>query len=149
MIHNIRFRFFIYHFEDENEILDGLSYFLPLDIFEKEMAEGMDEKPIAIYTGTISKKKEIKSFINKILGSDIDFNKFQEDLEKKMDDKGNLFLRFSKSKIIEEKLEVTQSGDSIHLKVKIAAYPAKKDVAIKIAKKLFNNGSIVNIDNNA
>ncbi len=54
-----------------------------------------------------------------------------------MDDSGNLFLRFDKQRAFLGDLKVVDHGDSIHLKIKIAAYPAKKKVAIKIARKLF------------
>ena len=58
-------------------------------------------------------------------------------LEDKMDDYGNLYLRFDKQRAYLGDLKVVEHGDSIHLKIKIAAYPAKKKVAIDIAKKLF------------
>ena len=58
-------------------------------------------------------------------------------LEDKMDDSGNLYLRFDKQRAYSGDLKVVDHGDSIHLKIKIAAYPAKKKVAIEIARKLF------------
>ena len=54
-----------------------------------------------------------------------------------MDDSGNLFLRFDKQRAYQGDLKVVEHGDSIHLKIKIAAYPAKKKVALEIARKLF------------
>ena len=55
----------------------------------------------------------------------------------KMDEKGNLFLRLSKEKALGEEWEILDGGDSIHLKIKIAAYPAKKEVAIKKISEIF------------
>jgi RNA binding exosome subunit len=60
-------------------------------------------------------------------------------LEDKMDDYGNLYLRFDKQRAYLGDLKVVEHGDSIHVKIKIAAYPAKKKVAIEIAKKLFKD----------
>ncbi len=54
-----------------------------------------------------------------------------------MDEKGNLFLRLSKEKALGEEWEILDGGDSIHLKIKIAAYPAKKEVAIKKISEIF------------
>ena len=54
-----------------------------------------------------------------------------------MDEKGNLFLRLSKEKALDEEWEILDGGDSIHLKIKIAAYPAKKEVAIKKISEVF------------
>ncbi len=63
--------------------------------------------------------------------------KLYDDLERKMDEKGNLFLRFSKEDALEEQWTILDGGDSIHLKVKIAAYPAKKEIALKNIKEAF------------
>ena len=54
-----------------------------------------------------------------------------------MDEKGNFFLRLSKEKALEEEWEILDGGDNIHLKIKIAAYPAKKEVAIKKISEIF------------
>ncbi|MCE7698869.1 MAG: hypothetical protein K8E24_008615 [Methanobacterium paludis] len=51
--------------------------------------------------------------------------------------KGNLFLRFDKQRAHLGDLNVVEHGDSIHVKIKIAAYPAKKEVALKIAREIF------------
>ena len=55
---------------------------------------------------------------------------FGKKLQEKMDEKGNWFLRFDKNDALDEKLTVLDKGDSIHLKVKIAAFPAKKQIAV-------------------
>ena len=57
-------------------------------------------------------------------------DKLNKDLERKIDDKGNWFLRFDKKDALDEKWTILDSGDAIHLKVKIAAFPAKKEIAI-------------------
>ena len=58
------------------------------------------------------------------------------DLESKIDDKGNWFLRFDKSDAFDEKLTILDSGDAIHLKIKIAAFPAKKEIAIDKVRQI-------------
>ncbi|MDR0900574.1 MAG: RNA-binding protein [Methanobrevibacter sp.] len=133
MIHNIRYRVFVYEDEDEAEIIEALSYILPTAVPDKEIAEGLMENPITILSGKIAKKRELKDFFSRLLDEDnVDIAKFSQDLDKKIDKNGNLFLRFSKKAAANEKFEILDSGDSIHLKIKIAAYPAKKEIAIKI-----------------
>ena len=56
-----------------------------------------------------------------------------------MDDNGNLFLRLSKDAAADDRIEILDSGDSIHLKIKIAAYPAKKEIAITKVKQFIKN----------
>ena len=58
-------------------------------------------------------------------------------MNNKMDDKGNLFLRFDKQRAYLGDLKIIEHGDAIHVKIKIAAYPAKKENAIAGAKEIF------------
>ena len=139
MIHNIRYRVFIYENEDKDEILEALLNILPTAVPEIEEAEGLLEEKMLILSGTVSKKRETKEFLNNLthsIGED-QLIKLYNDLDRKMDEKGNLFLRLSKEKAKDEEWEILDGGDSIHLKIKIAAYPAKKDVAIKKISEIF------------
>ena len=139
MIHNIRYRVFIYENEDKDEILEALLNVLPTAEPEVEEAEGLLEEKMLILTGTISKKRETKEFLNTLIDSigKAQLIKLYDDLDRKMDEKGNLFLRLSKEKALDEEWEILDGGDSIHLKIKIAAYPAKKEVAIKKISEVF------------
>lgn len=139
MIHNIRYRVFIYENEDKDEILEALLNILPTAEVEVEEAEGLLEERMLILSGTISKKRETKEFLNTLIDS---IEKDQlirlfNDLDRKMDEKGNLFLRLSKEKAIGGEWEILDGGDSIHLKIKIAAYPAKKEIAINKISEIF------------
>ena len=136
MIHNIKFRVFVYENEDVDELSQAILNILPEAEIEAEEAEGLTEDKIIILSGTVSKKRYTKEFFNLLLES-VDLDKLNDDLERKMDEKGNWFLRFDKEDAIDEKMTIKDSGDSIHLKIKIAAYPAKKDVAIKKISEIF------------
>jgi len=139
MIHNIKYRLFVYEDENENDLLEGLKNILPTAKVDKEIAEGINGDEIIILSGKISKKRESKEFMDKLL--EMDESKIANlinDFEKKVDDYGNLFLRFSKKELCDNILRICEEGDSIHLKVKIAAYPAKKRVAIRLLKEFFS-----------
>lgn len=100
----------------------------------------MLEDEIIIISGKIDRKKETKEFLNNLLKMDNDsLSKLSADLESKTDKNGNLFLRFSKTSACEEKWEICDTGDSIHLKIKIAAFPAKKNVAISILNEVLED----------
>lgn len=136
MIHNIRFREFVYEDEDLDELKQAILNIFPDAEIEIEEAEGLTENRILILTGVISKKRQTKEFFNKLLELDREvLDKLINDLDKKVDENGNLFLRLSKEDAIDEKINIVDSGDSIHLKIKIAAYPAKKEVAINKLKE--------------
>lgn len=156
MIHNIRYRVFVYENEDLDSITQALLNIIPSAEIEAEEVEGLLQEPMVILNGMVSKKRETKEFLNNLLAIDKDqLTKLYNDLDKKMDEKGNLFLRFSKDfKVLESdennRLEndledsidlnqwkILDGGDSIHLKIKVAAYPAKKEVALKILDEVF------------
>ena len=129
MIHNIKFRAFVYENESVDEISQAILNILPEAEINAEEAEGLTEDKIIILSGVVSKKRYTKAFFNLLLES-VDLEKLNDDLERKIDEKGNWFLRLDKEDAIDEKLTVKDSGDSIHLKIKIAAYPAKKEIAV-------------------
>ena len=138
MIHNIKFRVFVYENEDVDELSQAILNILPEAEIEAEEAEGLTEDKIIILSGTVSKKRYTKEFFNLLLES-VDLDKLNDDLERKMNEKGNWFLRFDKEDAIDEKMTIKDSGDSIHLKIKIAAYPAKKEIAVdKVREAIFD-----------
>ena len=134
MIHNIKFRAFVYENESADEISQAILNILPEAEIQEEEAEGLLEDRIIILSGTVSKKRYTKTFFNTILEC-VDLDKLNDDLERKMDEKGNWFLRFDKNDALDEKLTVLDKGDAIHLRIKIAAFPAKKEIAIDKVRK--------------
>ena len=136
MIHNIRFRVFVYENENLDELTQAILNIFPDAEIEIEEAEGLTENKILILTGVVDKKRHTKEFFNKLLNLDQDvLDKMVDDFDKKVDDNGNLFLRLLKEDAIDDKITIVDSGDAIHLKIKIAAYPARKEIAIKKLKE--------------
>lgn len=138
MIHNITYRTFVYGTESEDKVIEALSNILPLAEVEKSYIEGHFNNQMTILKGKISKKRDVKDTINHI-NSLANNNHILADLDRKMDKNGNLFLRFSKQSAFKEELEIIDGSDVIHLKIKIAAYPAKKHVVMNLAKEIFSN----------
>lgn len=139
MIHNIKFRAFVYEDESVEEISQAILNILPEAEIEAEEAEGMLEDKIIILSGVVSKKRYTNTFFNTLLEF-ADLDKLNSDLERKMDEKGNWFLRFDKSDALNEKWTILDSGDSVHMKIKIAAYPARKDIAVeKVRDAILNH----------
>ena len=139
MIHNIKFRAFVYENESVDEISQAIFNILPEAEIQAEEAEGILEDRIIILSGVVSKKRYTKTFFNTLLEW-TDLDKLNADLERKMDEKGNWFLRFDKEDAFDEKWTIVDSGDSIHLKVKIAAFPAKKQIAVdKVREAILND----------
>lgn len=138
MIHNISYRAFVYGTENKEKVLESIKTLFPNSPPQCEAIEGYYKNPVLILTNKIGKKREIKDFVEKLSTmKDPAKKRILYGLEDKMDDYGNLFLRFDKQRAYSGDLKVVEHGDSIHVKIKMAAYPAKKKVALKIARKLF------------
>jgi RNA-binding protein len=138
MIHNISYRAFVYGTENKEKVLESINTLFPNSSPQCEATEGYYKNPVLILYNKIDKKSDIKDFVGKLSSmNDPTKKRILYQLEDKMDDSGNLFLRFDKQRAYKGDFKVVTHGDSIHLKIKIAAYPAKKKVALKIAKKLF------------
>ena len=137
MIHNISYRAFVYGTENEEKVKNAIKTLFPNSLIQSEITEGHYKTPVLILHDKIDKKRDIKNFI-KILNNigSYDKKRILKDLDKKMDDKGNFFLRFDKQKAYQGELEVVEHGDSIHVKIKMAAYPAKKNIAMELVRKL-------------
>ena len=96
MIHNIRFREFVYESENLDELTQAIYNIFPDAEIESEDAEGLMEDKIIILSGVVDKKRQTKAFFNLLLELDQNqLDKLNNDLERKVDDKGNLFLRLS------------------------------------------------------
>ena len=140
MIHNIKFRAFVYENESIDEITQSILNILPEADIEAEDAEGLLEDKIIILSGVVSKKRYTKTFFKTLLDS-VDLEKLNDDLELKIDEKGNWFLRFDKDDALDEKWTILDKGDAIHLKVKIAAFPAKKQIAVDKVREAIESHS--------
>ena len=67
MIHNIKFRAFVYEDEDIDEISEAILNILPEAEIEAEEAEGLLEDNIIILSVVVSKKRFTKTFFNTLL----------------------------------------------------------------------------------
>jgi Predicted exosome subunit len=138
MIHNISYRVFVYGTENEEKVKEAVQTLFPNSHPQTDTTEGYFKNPVLILHDKITKNRELKEFV-KIL-EQIDAaskNQLRSELENKMDERGNLFLRFDKQRAYLGDLKIITHGDAIHVKINIAAYPAKKENAVKVAKDIF------------
>ncbi|MBP1946077.1 RNA-binding protein [Methanobacterium petrolearium] len=138
MIHNLSYRAFVYSTESEEKVREAICTLLPTALPEKEVTEGYHNNPVIILHGKITKKREINDFLEKLRSLKPSVKKkILKELHNRMDDKGNLFLRFDKQCAYLGDLKMVEHGDALHLKLKIAAYPARKEIALEVAQKIF------------
>ena len=97
MIHNISYRVFVYGTENEEKVREAIKTLFPNSHPETDTTEGYFKNPVLILHDKITRKREIKGFVEILKPIDAPGKKrLLNELENKMDDKGNLFLRFDK-----------------------------------------------------
>lgn len=138
MIHNITYRVFVYGTENEEKVRESIKTLFPNSHPQTDTIEGYFKNPVLILHDKIGKKRETKEFIKILQKMDSATKKrVLNELNNRMDEKGNLFLRFDKQRAYLGDLKIIEHGDSVHVKIKIAAYPAKKEIAMELAKEIF------------
>ena len=143
--HLARLTVFSYEFEDGKKILDAFLKFFPFNLEEnkinvkKSAATGFNEKKIEVIELTLAKNKLVSQFLEN-LSNKLDQeqkNTILSQSESRLDENLDFFLRFDKeSWIKQEKLLLTDSGKCFHVKISMASFPKKREIALNLVKDL-------------
>lgn len=148
LAHNICITVFCKPEDDIGFITEKLLFLVPFDIkkekikLKKRTAVGFNNRKIIILEIYLKKESHTNLFLTDLVKKLTDEQKLliKKQAESRLDDEFNLFLRLDKSRLINEnKLWLTDKGDCYHIKIKIAAFPKKKEVALNIIDKIFSN----------
>ena len=140
-IHHLKARIFSSP-EDMEKNRETLKKLLPEDaeineqLISPELEGGVFTQPLYDLSARLS-GKTAEEFLRKILSSldQYDFSLLSEKKTMFVDDECNLYLRLSR-KEAEQGSMVFDSKDPVHITVKLAAYPAKKENALKVLDEL-------------
>jgi len=139
MIHYILFRTQSHVTEDVSRVRQALGTVLPPDTpIEEEETKGYFNNPIFILRARLEKKaaeRYISFLKEKLHGSDL--KELKKELPERVSEDCDFFLKLSKQDAYLGEVRITYAEDAIALKAKIAAYPAKKDIALKKLEEYF------------
>ena len=147
LAHNIHITVFCKPEEDTKLIAKKLLFLVPFDIKEQKIelkktnATGFKEKKITILEIYLEKESHTNLFLNNLIKNLTDEQKslINKQADSRLDDELNFFLRLDKNRLInEDKLWLTDNGECFHIKIKIAAFPHKREVALKTLEKIFS-----------
>ncbi len=127
LAHYLELRALSYPTEDPSKVKKAIQNILNLD--PEKIDEELQEKETESYYGSKITKytyrtkrwSQVKTFMKRISQE----TELPENLEKHLNNEGGFYIRFNKQKAYQGKLETTESGDAVHVKVKIASYPFK------------------------
>jgi len=143
--HLLKLTVFSYENENSQAVLDAFLQFFPFNLeenkvdFRKKNAHGFNESKIEILEVTLTKANLISQFLKNLLTNlyEAQKNNILQQVESRLDKNLDFFLRFDKDLWInEQKLILTDSGRCFHLKISIAAFPKKREIALNIIKDL-------------
>ncbi|MBI2649988.1 hypothetical protein HYX04_01600 [Candidatus Woesearchaeota archaeon] len=146
--HLIKLTVFSYENENIDLILESFLRFFPFNlgynkiVLKRSNAVGFNEKKIIIFEVALTKSNLINKFLDNLLNN-LDENQkdsILQQAESRLDKNLCLFLRFGKESWIHgKKLILTDSGKCFHLKISIAAFPKKRELALNVVRDLFKD----------
>ena len=146
LLNSILLSVFVREGENENAIVEKLKSFIPVDFdaekifIKRQTAEGFEDKKIVVLEIELEREKHTNIFL-KTLNSGLDAEQKElliRQAGSRLDEDFNFFIRFDKEKLLNEnKYWVTDSGSCFHIKMNIACFPRKMDIALGIIQNIF------------
>ena len=140
---NVNVRVFCKEGEDKALITGQLKLLLPFDLekekikVEEKKAEGFVDRRIDVFKVVLIKDRHINSFIDNLMEKLGDEKKtLIEQLDSRLDDDLNFFIRLDKDMLLKGKFVLTDSGNCFHIRINIASFPKKKSTALAVLKEL-------------
>ncbi len=132
--------------EDFEKIRQKLIELIPFNLEEEkillreETATGFNERKIKIHKIELTKEKHTNKFFANLRQklSSLDKKIILSQIETRIDQELNFFIRLDKQKLLQDIYEITDSGDCYHIKISLSAFPKKREKAVELAKKLLN-----------
>jgi hypothetical protein len=140
LAHTIIIEVFIRQDEDIELIKEKLLTLIPFDLKEEKVelkrktSKGFNKEKIVTFTIILSKKRHIKQFLEDFIEKLGEQSKelMSQQIERRLDNEFYFYIRLDKFKLInEQKLELTEAGDCIYVKIKVAVFPQKREKAIE------------------
>jgi len=143
----IHFRVFCEPTENYEKIKKGLFELIGFNeselkeekiVLKETKAKGFEDKIIRILELNLKKDRHCNKFLKEI-NKKISKEDGQQLLEQtnRLDDNLNFFIRFDKQKLLENKYDLTESGNCYHITINVSAFPKKKENAYKIIEDVF------------
>lgn len=135
--------------EDALKLKDGLLALIPLNLEEEALAledkkvDGFNDRTIHIYSITLSKDRHVNAFIDFLLGKLNNQQRAQiaNQADTRLDAELVFFIRLDKDLWSQERvMQLTDTGNCYHLRLTVAAFPKRREIALDIATKVFKDG---------
>jgi RNA binding exosome subunit len=139
-VHHITFRTSVAATESEDRVKTALSLFLFENKTNAIQTEGHFGNPITILEGK-DRGKDCARFMELVKSSlrEDELEKLKGERCERIDDDCCFHIRFDKQAAYEGKVKIATTSDAIIARIKLKAFPAKREKAIVAAESLFNS----------
>ncbi len=150
-VHKVTITVFDKPGEKKAETIEGLKALVPFNLEEAKInvedrhAEGFNQRKINILMITLTKDAHTNDFLQFLLDTLNEEQKGQlvSQAESRLDEELDYFIRIEKDKWVQERqIWLTDSGNCYHIKLSLAAFPKKRETALKLVKKMFSQKNI-------
>jgi RNA binding exosome subunit len=147
LFHDISINVFIKEDEDYDILKSSFLKLFPFNLDDMKVllleskASTFNNKFITILEVKLTRNKLINDFMDSIKEklSQNDKDMVVDQIDSRIDEDSNFFIRLDKKKLIlESKYIVTDDGDCFHLKCNVATYPVNKEKAKKVIIDYFS-----------
>ena len=135
---NIRLRAIAQATELEERVETAMLYVSGLEEVSSSRIEGHFGNPLTIFEVELCKTRDMKKFLQILKDAGM-LVKLMEDIEPRLDDDCVFHFRLDKQKAYAEEIELADSKDIIDVNMKVAAYPARREIALDALLDWFIN----------
>ena len=128
---NIRLRAIAQATEMEERVEAAMVFVSGLEEVESSRIEGHFGNSLTIFEAELSRARDMKLFLEKLKEARI-LDLLMNEIEQRLDENCVFHFRLDKQKAYVEKLELADSKDIIDVNMKVAAYPARREIAKEV-----------------
>ncbi|MFQ6012434.1 MAG: RNA-binding domain-containing protein [Thermoplasmata archaeon] len=127
------FRVHTHATEEEDRVRRALAFVSGVEEPSVQRAEGHHGNPISILTARLVRAADIRAFWDRVKAEG-QLAPILSELERRVDGRGHLFLRFDKQEAYRGRLKLVRHDDIVSVKGKVSAYPARRERALEVAR---------------
>jgi RNA-binding protein len=107
---------------------------------QEEIVESFENRKIKIYSLEIKKEAHTKAFIMTLKGllGEEQSKKILEQRWSRLDEELFFYIRLDKEAALKDVYELTDSGECVHIKMHVAAFPKNREAALKVVDEIFS-----------
>lgn len=144
--HWLRLRTVVHPTEDEAKVREALRFAAGLDgkafpaVVQASRMESHHGLPLVVLEATLDRSRALRDVLARVLALPGALDRLRETLDKRVDDDGILYLRLGKQEAAQGQLALLDGEDAIQVRLKVEAYPAGRDAALKALQAMLDSG---------